>query len=143
MTAVYAWALQQALYEALRTNPAVTAIVGDRIVDNPVEALAPAGPAILLGEERIAPWGSSTDRGAEHRVTIVLVAPMGGFGVLKRLAASVSDAVLGPLTLNTGRIVLSRFIAGRAHRRGSDGLRRVDLQFLLVIEDDQPTQAGE
>jgi hypothetical protein len=141
MTAVFGWALQRALFEALRADPAISAFVGARIFDNPraTRDEANAGPTILIGEETVRPWGAADTAGAEHRVVVSLVAREGGFGALKQLSALVSDAVLAPMALARGRIVLARFIGIRARRTGSLGLRQVDLTFRIVIEDDGPT----
>jgi hypothetical protein len=134
MTAGWSWALQRALFEALGADPLVVALVGDRLVDNPSDMIAAEGPAILIGEERVRPWGSANDRGADHDVTISIVAPDGGFGDLKRLASHVCAILDGPLPVEEGRIVLTSFLGSRAHRRGRAMERRVDLRFRVIIE---------
>lgn len=137
MTAAYSWALQQAIYAALIADPRIAADIGDRILDGPADpARAGGGPAILIGEETVTPWGSAGVLGAEHRVAMSVAAPDGGFGTLKQLAAVMCEVVLGPLPLARGRVVLSQFLSAKAQRHRSTALRQIDLQFRFVVEDE-------
>jgi hypothetical protein len=140
MTAAFSWALQQGLHAALSADPTIAGIVGERITDGFVDAgAAPSKePSILIGEEQIRPWGSASERGADHRILVALIAADGGFGVLKQLAAAVTDVVLAAPTLPEGRIVLSRFLAARARRQRRGGIREIEMQFRVVIEVADP-----
>jgi hypothetical protein len=141
MTAAFSWPLQQGLYAALSADADIANAVHGRIVDGFIEAGAapPKGPSILIGEEQVRPWGSATENGAEHRITVTLMAPEGGFAALKQLAARVSETVLAGPPLAQGRIVLATFLAARARRHRSRGIREIDLQFRVVVEDDAPS----
>jgi hypothetical protein len=141
MTAAFSWALQQGLHAALSADSDIAAAVGGRIVDGFIEAgtAPPSGPSILIGEEHVRPWGSATDSGADHRITVSLLSPEGGFATLKQLAAKVCDVALAAPALPRGRIVLTTFLAARARRHRSRGIRQIDLQFRVVIEDDAPS----
>jgi hypothetical protein len=132
----HAWALQCAIFNVLRADPEIASAVGDRIFDNPSAATSGGQPTILLGEERVAPWGSITQTGAEHHVMVSLLANEGGFGALKRLAGAVSRVVAAPLSVSGGQVVLNEFQSARSHRQGRAGLRRIDLQFRIIVEDD-------
>lgn len=137
------WPLQQALFVALTTAPAVTEIVGTRVLDEPLRpGPLPSGPSILIGDEAVTPWSTATESGAEHRIEIALVAQDHGFGLLKQLAAAVVDTVLGPLPLKGGRVVSTGLIAARTRRETALHLRRIDLTFRVVLEDDAPFQGG-
>jgi hypothetical protein len=141
MTAAFSWALQQGLHAALSADPDIAATVEGRILDGFIDAGAtpPKGPSILIGEEHVRPWGSATEIGADHRIAVTLMAPEGGFSALKQLASRVCDAVLAAPPLPRGRIVLASFLAARAKRHRNRGIRQIDLQFRVVIEDDAPS----
>ena len=82
---------------------------------------------------------SATETGADHRIAVTLLAPEDGFAALKQLASRVCDAVLAAPALPRGRIVLATFLAARATRHRNRGIRQIDLQFRVVIEDDAPS----
>lgn len=127
------WPLQQALFERLAGDDAVFALCGGRVTDEPLRGPLP-GPAVVIGEETVSPWDTATDRGAEHVVAVALMGPVNGFAALKTLAAAVCEAVESDLPLAAGRLVSSRLINATA-RRTTDGARRIDLRFRIVVED--------
>jgi hypothetical protein len=136
MTYAFGWSLQKALMSALRANPAVAAIVGDRVHDAaPPGAGRPGAAYVLLGDEKTAPWSTASDAGAAHDVSISAVTSEPGFATAKALAAAVSEAVLGVGGLERGRVVDVRFLGARTRRSRSDEGRRVDMRFRVVIED--------
>lgn len=128
------WPLQQALFARLAGDDAVFALCGGRVTDEPLPRPL-EGPAVEIGEESVTPWDTSTDRGAEHVVTLGIVGPVHGFSDLKVLAAAVCDAVEAGLLLTRGRLVSTRLLSATA-RRTADGARRIDLRFRIVVEDD-------
>ena len=132
----FSWPLQRALVTALSHASAVVAIAGARVLDGPVSGSAVDGPTVMLGDETVAPWSTATDTGAEHRISISVVAQAQGFSVLKPLAAAVCEAVLGPMPLDRGRIVNAAFLGARTGRDPVRQIRRIDLTFRIVIEDD-------
>jgi hypothetical protein len=138
----FSWPLQRALVETLRADPAVAAIAGERVLDEPLSETGLAGPAVMLGDETVTPWATATEQGAEHRVEISVVGQDHGFSRLKPLADAVCAVVLGPLPLERGRIVNVGFLAARARRDAIRHLRRIDMSFRIVIEDDADT-SGE
>jgi hypothetical protein len=138
MTYAFSWSLQKALFAALAADPAVGALAGGRVWDEGDAAAVAAagdGPCVIVGDEAVEPWSSATDEGAAHVVTIAAFAESGGFGALKRLAGAVCDVVLGPMTLERGRVVSSRFVGGRTRREEKGRVRRVELRFRIVVED--------
>lgn len=138
MTYALAWPLQRALFALLSGDPAVTAETGGRIHDAaPDRSEGPAGLHVLIGEERAADWSTATDAGAEHRVTISVVAEGEGYGPAKRAAAAICDAIAPEaLSLERGRVVTARFLAARTARERKGAVRRIDLTFRIVVEDD-------
>jgi hypothetical protein len=137
MTYACAWALQRAIYAALTADAAIASEVEGRIWDEPpngADIADPAGPYLLIGEDRAEPWSTVSDRGAAHALTLTVVAPAGGFAAAKRVAGAVCDVMLDLPPLVRGRVVNASFLGGRA-RRDSGGGRRVDLRFRVVVED--------
>lgn len=137
----HSWALQRALHAALRADPAVAALSLGTIVDEPLAAL-PEAPVVVLGEETVRPFDSAGATGAEHRIEIALVGRAHGFAALKQLAAAVLPVVLGPLPLPGARVVNAAFLGARARRDAGRGLRRIDITFRLVVEDDAAQTGG-
>lgn len=138
MTYAFSWALQQALFAALRDHPDVAALAGGRVHDeapHAAEGALASGPVILLGDESVEPWGAANDAGAAHAVQIAVVSADRGFGALKRLAGAVCEVALGPLALSRGRVVNASFLGGRTSRIEGAGLRRIDLRFRIAVED--------
>jgi hypothetical protein len=141
MTYAFSWALQRAVFTALAADPSLRAIAAGRVYDEPPHGAdlgAETAPYVLIGEERVEPWSTATDRGAAHAIRVTVVAEPGGFGAAKRAAGAVCDRLLGALPLERGRVVNASFLGGRALREG-DGRRRIDLRFRIVVEDDPAT----
>ena len=139
---MFSWPLQRALVAALSAAPTVITLAGGRVLDEPVRGTGVDGPVVLLGDETVTPWSTATDTGAEHRFSISVVAQAQGFSVLKPLAAAICETVLGPLPLDRGRIVNAAFLGARTGRDPVRQIRRIDLTFRIVIEDDAQI-AGE
>ena len=137
MTYAFSWPLQQALFAALRADPALSALVAGRIYDEAPHTAEqrPAGPWIVIGDEQVDAWSTATDRGAAHAIQISVLGAERGFGVLKQAAAAVCDVALGPLPLGRGRVVSANFLGGRTRRIEGAGVRQIDLRFRLAIED--------
>ena len=139
MTYALSWPLQQAVFEALAADPAVTALVGGRIYDAPppFEAdAAPSEPWITLGDERVDDWSTKDSAGTVHLLTIAVHATKRGFGETKRVAGAVCDlltaAALAPAR---GRVIHVGFVSGRTRRSGNDAMRHVELRFRVLVED--------
>jgi hypothetical protein len=141
MTYAFSWALQRAVFAALSSDPALAEAAGGRVYDEPPHGAdlgSDAAPYVLIGEERVEPWSTATDRGAAHAIRVTVVAGPGGFGAAKRAAGAVCDRLLGALPFEGGRVVNASFLGGRALRAG-DGRRRIELRFRIVVEDDPAT----
>ncbi len=139
MTYALAWPLQQAVFQLLSSDPAVSAAVGGRIHDAPLPPEAEADPEglwVTLGDERVEDWSTGSDRGAVHRLTITVHAPRRGFAEAKQAAGAISEALLGgALTLSRGRVVQVGFLGARTRRGEGDALRSIELRFRVSVED--------
>jgi hypothetical protein len=140
MTYAFSWPLQRALRATLGAHAAVAEIAGDRIHDEPPHreagGAAVDAPYVLIGEESAAAWSTATEMGAAHEIALSAVAAEPGFATVKRLAGAVCDAVLGPMALERGRIVSAQFLGARTARARRGSLRRVDMRFRILVEDD-------
>jgi hypothetical protein len=136
MTYAFSWSLQQALFAALRADPALAALIGDRVYDAvPHRATQSDAPYVLIGDEQVAAWSTASDTGAVHEIAISAVSMAPGFAVAKEVAAAICNALDGPITLARGRIVSTQFLGGRTRRGRRGELRRVDMRFRIAIED--------
>ena len=134
MTYAAAAALQEAVFAHLAADPGVTALLGGAIHD-----ALPAGPLpplyLSLGPEVARDRSDATAQGAEHEITLSVVADAAGFHLAKTAAAAVCDALLDPdLVLARGRLVGMHFIRATA-KRDSRGRRRIDLTFRARLDD--------
>lgn len=126
-------ALQAAIFQRLKSDAALAALVGDAVHDAP-----PAGalPDILvtLGPEDVRARSDATGAGAWHDFTVSVVTTQAGFQRAKQAAAAVSDALEdAPLALSRGHLAGLRFRRARARRDGA--LRRIDLSFRARVDD--------
>jgi len=129
------FALQQAVFGVLRTDQAVTALVGDAVFD-----AAPAGevPALYvqLGAEAVRDASDGTGGGAEHRFTVVVVTHHAGFATAKQVATAVSDALVGGrFALSRGHLVSLRFERAVARQVGADARRQIEMRFKARVQD--------
>ncbi|SDI07606.1 DUF3168 domain-containing protein [Lutimaribacter saemankumensis] len=129
-------ALQEAVFQRLTGDAAVTALAGSAIYD-----VVPSGslPAlyVTLGQEEVRDASDKTGGGARHDFTVSVVSDGSGFLAAKTIAAAVSDALVdADLSLSRGRLVALDFLRARASREGTGQLRRIELRFRARIEDD-------
>ncbi|MEM9780862.1 MAG: DUF3168 domain-containing protein [Pseudomonadota bacterium] len=140
MTYALAWPLQQAMFAQISTDPAVMAVADGRIFDAPppLPEDASAEPAYaVIGDESVQDWSSADGAGAAHTLGVSVFASERSFAEAKRLAGAISDAVIrtSPV-LSRGRVVVASFLSARTRREERDRLRRIDLRFRVLVEDD-------
>lgn len=125
-------ALQQAIYQRLASDPALTALVGSSIFD-----ALPTGPLpslyVVLGVEDVPDASDKTGAGAEHTFTISVLTDSAGFASAKQAAVAVIDA---PLTLDRGYVVALNFYKAKAARVGTGAMRQINLIFRARVADD-------
>ena len=128
MSMASSWALQQALYWALTSEPAVTALA--KVLDaqaGPVE-----GDYVSIGEEQVRPRGPGL---SQHDVVIEVHSAAKGFARAKAIAAEVGRVLLDTPPALAGVTVSDlRFVKARARRgRGTDR-RHIAMTFRIVID---------
>lgn len=129
-------ALQAAIFEQLTGNAMVTALVGDDIFDAP-PAGTPPDLYVSLGREDVRDRSDKDGAGAQHDLTISVVTETAGFQTAKTLAAAISDALAGPMpALERGHLISMRFLKAQARMDRSGGLRRIDINFRALVQDD-------
>lgn len=129
--------LQAAVYQHLRGDAALAALIGDAVFDAmPVQA--PGGVHVALGPEVMRDAGDATAAGSEHDLTVSVLAGQEdgrGFAAVKTAAAAVSDALEGaPLVLERGQLVGIYLLRAKARRVENGAARRVDLTFRARID---------
>lgn len=135
MTYAVGAALQQAVYQALADNSAVTALVGGSVYDALPRGSLPDS-YVTLGPEDVRAGTDRTGAGAWHRLTVSVVSGKAGFHHAKKIAAAVSDALIGAdMTLERGRLTGLHFYRARARREGTGDVRRIDLTFRARVDD--------
>jgi len=128
-------ALQQAVYQRLSGDAALTALVGGAVYD-----ALPAGSLpqtyVALGPEDVRERADKSGAGAWHRFVGSVITDGAGFHAAKEVAAAVSDALSGAdLSLARGRLAALHFYRARARREGTGDVRRIDLTFRARVEE--------
>lgn len=129
-------ALQEAIYQRLRSDAALGALIGAGVYD-----ALPEGPVpetyVSLGPEDVRDRSDADGAGALHRFTVSVISEARGFAAAKSVAGAVGDALLnGELALGRGRLVGLWFERASARRSGRAGqVRRIDLRFRARVED--------
>ena len=128
-------ALQQAIYQRLAADTALSTLVSGAIYDA-VPAGIITGTYVSLGPEDVRERSDMTGQGALHEVTISVVTDAAGFQAAKEVAAAVSDTLVdASLILGRGRLVYLNFHRARARRVEDADVRRIDLIFRTRVED--------
>ncbi|ETD85643.1 DUF3168 domain-containing protein [Rhodobacter capsulatus] len=134
MSYAVAGALQAAVYQQLRADAVLAALVGPAVYD----AVPPgvlAGTYVSLGPEDVADASDKSGAGAVHDFVISVITDAAGFATAKAAAAAVSDALVGAdLALSRGRLVGLWFLRAKARRVEKADMRRIDLVFRARVE---------
>lgn len=127
-------ALQAAVYQRLRGDAPLEALVGEAIYD----AVPPGiltGTYVSLGPEDVLDASDYDGDGAMHDFVVSVVTDEAGFQNAKAVAAAVSDALVdAPLVLARGRLVGLWFLKAKARRVGTAATRRIDITFRARVE---------
>lgn len=128
-------ALQEAVYQRLSGDAAVSALVGGAVYDALPSGTVPQ-VYVVLGAEDARARDDGSGPGAWHRFTVSVVSDGTGFHAAKAVAGAVSDALVdADLNLTRGRLAALHFWRAKARREGSGNLRRVDLTFRARVEE--------
>ena len=128
-------ALQEAVYQKLQGDAALTALVGGAVYDSAPAGIV-SGTYVSLGPEDVRERSDGTGQGALHQITVSVVTDAAGFHGAKEVAAAVSDALVdASLTLSRGSLVYLNFYRARARRVQDADKRRIDLIFRARVAD--------
>lgn len=130
-------ALQTALFEHLRADPAlVAALGGARVYDAPPHAQSgeASPPYITLGDETVTAWDTKTEEGTAHEVTLTIWSAERGFSQVKRIQAALADALETAPALTNARIADLRFVSAATRRERRTRLRRADCVYRALVE---------
>lgn len=128
-------ALQQAVYQALLADSAVTGLVGGAIYDAVPPGIV-SGTYVSLGPEDVREASDMTGHGAVHEITVSVVTDAAGFASAKAVATAVSDVLVdAEFTLARGALVYLNFHRARARRVQDADIRRIDLKFRARVQD--------
>lgn len=130
-------ALQGAVYQCLRADPALSELVGDAIYDAlPVDP--PSGVYVSLGPEEVRNISDSAGCAARHDFIVSILGGTdegAGFRAVKEAAIAVSAALEGTeLATETCRVAGLWFLRARARRVENGAERRVDLTFRALMD---------
>lgn len=115
-----ALALQQAIHSTLSTAAPLTAVLGGPHVFDDVPQ-SQGFPFLTIGQTSASDWGTSTEDGEEHLVTLHVWSRAGGKREVETAIAAIRDALHDqPLTLTGHRLVNLRQEFAE-HRREPDG----------------------
>ena len=128
--------LQAAVYVALTSDAALTALVGADIYD-----AVPAGPLpatyVRLGSESATDASDISGNGAIHRLSVSVITTDPGFAAAKEVAAAISDALQdAALPLSRGQLISLRFEQANATRSDGGSTRQIDMRFRARVSDD-------
>jgi len=131
MSYAAAAALQAAIWDRLRTAPALAGVtVADALVPR-----AGTGTFVLIGPEDVQDQSDKSGGGAEHRFVVSVISDAAGFLSAKTAAVAVSDALVdAPMVLDRGHLVSVRFLRAVARRLKDGEARRIDLTFRARVE---------
>ncbi len=122
-------ALQSAVYDLLRADPALGLVIGPHVYDALPSASVPA-TYVLLGPERVRDASDQTEQGAVHDFVVSVVSTASGFAEAKQAAAAICDCLAASQpTLSRGYLTGLSFLKAEATRSDTSGVRRINLVF--------------
>jgi hypothetical protein len=114
------WELQKSIHAALSGTAALTALLGGpRIYDD-----VPRGvefPYVTLGESTVRDWGTSTEDGQEHVVTVNVWSRANGEREVTQIMAAIRDALHDVALTLTGYQLVNLRQEFSDSRRDADG----------------------
>lgn len=130
-------ALQGAVYQCLRDDPALSALVGDAVFDAmPIDP--PSGVYLSLGAETMRGIHDSAGSVARHDFVVSVLAGTeegAGFRAVKEAAAAACAALEGAqMDMGQSKLAGLWLVKSRAKRVENGAERRVDLTFRAVID---------
>ncbi len=121
MSGSASWQLQQAVYGVLIGSAWLTTLLGGARIYDDVPQAAPY-PHVGLGQTASSDWGTGTEDGEEHILTLHVWSQGGGRGEAQRIIAALRDVLhTASLTL-TGHVLVSLRQQFSDVRRDPDGV---------------------
>lgn len=129
-----ALSLRAAVYEKLRSDPAVAALLGaDRIFDEVPEAMR--APFVVLGAVDSRAYGGDPAEGEEHRLNLDVWSRAPGMAEALGAAGAVASCLDGARVQVVGHHLVNLAWLGTDARRTGDGRHRLaSLRFRAVTE---------
>lgn len=120
MTTDAAWPLQQAIHQVLAGDATLTALLGGADIFDDVPADR-AFPYVTIGQTVARDWGTATEDGREHLVTLHAWSREGGRREANEIIAAIDAALAaGPVAVAGHDLVSLRYEFSEA-RRDPDG----------------------
>ena len=113
------WPLQKAIFAALSADSTLALLIGDppRIYDDPPGTAQL--PYVQIGDGSESDWGTGTDDGAEHQLSIHVWSRAGGRMEARAVLSVIYDALHeAALSLDSNRLVNLRFALSQVWREG-------------------------
>lgn len=128
------WALQQAVFATLAADSALTALLGGaRIYDDVPQATA--FPYLTFGPAAARDWGTATETGAEHAITLHVWSQAKGKKETHEIMGAVRTALHDQaLTVTGHRLVNLRHESSDARRDPDGETIHGTLRFRAVTE---------
>ncbi|MBO0661832.1 DUF3168 domain-containing protein [Jiella sp. MQZ9-1] len=126
--------LQESIFSALSSDPALTALLGGpKIFDRRPEQAS--FPYLTLGRTAVVDWSTGTEDGAEHILTLHVWAKGGGkaetYEIMDKVATTLNDAAL---PLKDYHLVNLRLQFAEARREPETAAYHGILRFRAVTE---------
>ena len=128
-----ALALQKAVYAALVADDSVGALIGDRIYDGaPRNAVF---PYVTIGNATVSDWSTSSEDGAEHRLTLDVWSRAHGKSECHAIAEAIRAALHDAALALDGHALVNLRFEGADIARDPDGITlHGRLRFRAVTE---------
>lgn len=128
-------ALQAAVYQLLRADAGLAALVANAIYDE-----VPPGPVsgtfVSVGEGEVRDLSDVTGGIGDHRFDVSVISAEEGFATAKAIAEAISDVLVDASpAMSRGRVVNLSFVKARARRVRAGQVRRIDMTFRAIVED--------
>jgi len=121
MSGSASWQLQQGVYGALSANAALTTLLGGSRVYDDVPHAAPY-PFVTMGQTSSSDYGTSTEDGEEHIVTLHVWSAFGGRGEAQQIMGAIRDALHNATLALTGHTLVNFRQQFADVRREGDGI---------------------
>jgi hypothetical protein len=121
MSGSASWQLQQAIYTVLAGNAPLTALLGGARIFDDVPQATPY-PHIAMGQTSSSDYGTGTEDGEEHILTLHVWSQAGGRGEAQRIMGAIRDVLHNTALTLTGQTLVNLRQQFADVRRDPDGV---------------------